>query len=227
MDYLNYSNVNQLQPPPPLRGSLIRLFSTPVLICPCPINYNKELELIRNIDCRKGNKDGHTNISYNRQSEDTFILDMPELSNIRAFIEEKLRDFVTNIYASDDKIVITQSWLNKNKKGEQHHEHVHPNSIISGVWYPQLYDESPPICFTMGRKKEYALTYKQFNEFNSETYISALKMGDLVLFPSNLSHSVPPNQSDKERISLSFNTWMASSFGDIDRLTYVPMDRCV
>ena len=30
---------------------------------------------------------------------------------------------------------ITQSWINFTKKGEYHHPHAHPNSLISGVFY--------------------------------------------------------------------------------------------
>ena len=98
---------------------LLQLFPIPVLICPYPMDYSKELEWIRNAETRKENKgeqlgNGYTH--YNRQSEDTFVLDKPELANIRAFIEAKLHKFVTEIMASTDKLVITQSWLNKNKK---------------------------------------------------------------------------------------------------------------
>ena len=51
-----------------------------------------------------------------------------------------------------------------------------------------------------------------------------MKCGELILFPSNLTHSVPTNESDEERISLSFNTWSAGSLGDIDNLTYLPIN---
>ena len=94
---------------------------------------------------------------YNRQSEDTFVLDKPELANIRAFIEAKLHKFVTEIMASTDKLVITQSWLNKNKKGESHHEHVHPNSMVSGVWYPQIHEQLPPIQFRHRNQRDVSL----------------------------------------------------------------------
>ena len=108
----------------PAGDELMQLFPTPLLICPYPINYDKELEWIRNSECRKENKGGdagQVNINYNRQSEDTFVLDRPELANVRAFIEAKLHEYVTKIYSSTDKLVITQSWLNKSKKGESHH----------------------------------------------------------------------------------------------------------
>ena len=52
-----------------------------------------------------------------------------------------------------------------------------------------------------------------------------MKAGELILFPSNLPHSVPINASDKERISLSFNTWTKGNIGSIEHLTYLPFDR--
>ena len=74
----------------PAGDELMQLFPTPLLICPYPVNYDKELEWIRNAECRKENTGGDVGgekVHYNRQSEDTFVLDRPELANIRAFIE--------------------------------------------------------------------------------------------------------------------------------------------
>ena len=213
----------------PAGDELMQLFPTPVLICPYPVDYTKELEWIRNEECRKENNGGDAGnaVHYNRQSEDTFVLDRPELANVRAFIEAKLHEFVTKIYSSTDKLVITQSWLNKSKKGESHHEHVHPNSMVSGVWYPQIHEQLPPIQFRSKGQRDVALQTEKYNTFNSATFMLPMKKGELILFPSNLSHSVPANQSDEERISLSFNTWPKGNMGDIKSLTYLPFDRCV
>ena len=209
---------------------LLQLFPIPVMICPYPLDYSKELEWIRNCETRKENKrenTGQGNIHYNRQSEDTFVLDKPELANIRAFIEAKLHKFVTEIMASTDKLVITQSWLNKNKKGESHHEHVHPNSMVSGVWYPQIHEQLPPIQFRSRQQRDVSLQTQKYNTFNSATFLLPMKRGELILFPSNLTHSVPVNNSEEERISLSFNSWPKGNMGNIRSLTYLPLDRCV
>ena len=209
---------------------LLQLFPIPVMICPYPLDYSKELEWIRNCETRKENKGGDGSAGYthyNRQSDDTFVLDKPELSNIRAFIEAKLHKFVTEIMASTDKLVITQSWLNKNKKGESHHEHVHPNSMVSGVWYPQIHEQLPPIQFRSRNQRDVALSTEKYNTFNSATFMLPMKRGELILFPSNLTHSVPVNKFEEERISLSFNSWPKGNMGDERSLTYLPLDRCV
>ena len=209
---------------------LLQLFPIPVLICPYPVDYSKELEWLKNRETRKNSESGgikHYNGTTNRQSEDTFLLDKPELANVRAFIEAKLHKFVTEIMASTDKLVITQSWLNKNKKGESHHEHVHPNSMVSGVWYPQIHESLPPIQFRSKHQRDVSLQTEKYNTFNSATFMLPMKRGELILFPSNLTHSVPINQSDEERISLSFNSWPKGNMGDERSLTYLPLDRCL
>ena len=65
----------------PAGDELMQLFPTPLLICPYPVDYSKELEWIRNCECRKENSGGDggsgQKIHYNRQSEDTFVLDRP------------------------------------------------------------------------------------------------------------------------------------------------------
>ena len=60
---------------------LLQLFPIPVMICPYPVDYSKELEWIKKQSCRKENKGDNTGqgyVHYNRQSEDTFVLDKPE-----------------------------------------------------------------------------------------------------------------------------------------------------
>ena len=54
-------------------------------------------------------------------------------------------------------------------------------------------------------QRDVSLQTEKYNTFNSATFMLPMKRGELILFPSNLTHSVPVNQSDEERISLSFN----------------------
>ena len=204
----------------PQNDELISLFPIPLLVCAYQWDYSEELKWIRSVESWRENKD-----SYNRQSTDTFILDHPELKKIRTFIETKLNTFVSQTLGSEDKLAITQSWLNKNEKGESHHEHVHPNSMISGVWYPVIHDKLPPIQFRNRAQRDVELSTERYNTFNSATFMLPLNPGELILFPSNLTHSVQPNPFDEERISLSFNTWVKGNIGKIASLTYLPFDR--
>ena len=97
--------------------------------------------------------------------------------------------------------------------------------MISGVWYPQINEKLPPIKFRSSHQREVSLSIENFNHNNSSTFMLPMKMGELIIFPSSLTHSVPANQSDEERISLSFNTWAKGSLGSERELTYLPFDR--
>ena len=98
--------------------------------------------------------------TYPEISRDTFILNSPELINIRGFIESKISYFAKEVMRSNKDLVITQSWVNRQIKGAHHHEHMHPHSILSGVWYPAASESFNPITFKQGIKKEIDLYLK-------------------------------------------------------------------
>jgi len=125
------------------------------------------------------------------------------------------------ISQSDQRLVVTQSWMNKNPKGSKHHEHVHPNSIISGVFYFKQDPKLPPISFSKSIQSAIKLDPKKYNNLNSETFLLPCTDGELILFPSNLKHSVPVNMSEEPRISMSFNTFSIDTLGSTDNLTHL------
>ena len=204
---------------------LLQLFPSPVMVFPYLRDYSKELEWIKNQKIRVADNPGINASRFfpSRPSEDSFILDNPELKKIRTFIETKLHQYVTKVMGSKDEFFITQSWVNRSKKGESNSEHVHQNSMISGVWYPVINKKLPPIQFRNPNRREMLANIDVYNNFNSEIFLLQLNAGELIIFPSNLSHSVPPNNSDEERISLSFNTWIKGNIGSIKNLTYIPI----
>jgi len=204
---------------------LIQLFPTPLLSIKYEENFDEELKFIKNIDYKRIN--GDQTEYFNIQSSDTFLLDKKDLLNIRVFIEKSLEIYCKEVYHYSSKLIITQSWANKSGKGQKHHSHIHPNSIVSGVFYFQMDENLPPIQFKRDASDNLSLDIDKFNNFNSSTFILPVKNGELIIFPSTLEHSVPPNTSDKERISLSFNTFTQNSLGSIDSLTYLPLQRCL
>ena len=113
------------------KDELISVFPTPVQIYKYENSIDKELEYIENTEwiLQKGNG--------NFKSKDTYLTKHEQLKNINLFFKECLSDYCNVIYDSDQRLVITQLWANKNPSGSKHHEHVHPNSILSGVFFIQ------------------------------------------------------------------------------------------
>ena len=204
-----------------MKDELLQIFPTPILITKYEGDLNKEIKHINTLDWieQKANN--------NFKSKDTYLLSHDQFKNIKIFIYESLNKFTKNISQSDQRLVVTQCWLNKNPKGSKHHEHVHPNSIISGVFYFKQDPKLPPISFSKSIQSAMKLDPKKYNNLNSETFLLPCTDGELILFPSNLKHSVPVNMGDEPRISMSFNTFSIDTLGSENSLTHLDIRRLI
>jgi len=204
-----------------MKDELLQIFPTPILITKYEGSLVDELKYIDTLDWieQKANQ--------NFKSKDTYLLNHEQFKNIKNFIYESLNKFTKDISQSDQRLVVTQCWLNKNPKGSKHHEHVHPNSIISGVFYFRQDPKLPPISFSKSIQSAMKLDPKKFNNLNSETFLLPCTNGELILFPSNLKHSVPINMGDEPRISMSFNTFSIDTLGSEDSLTHLDIRRII
>jgi len=198
-----------------MKDELLQIFPTPILITKYKGSLVDELNHIDTLDWIKQKANG------NFKSKDTYLLKHEQFKNIKNFINESINKFTKEISQSDQRLVVTQSWMNKNPKGSKHHEHVHPNSIISGVFYFKQDPKLPPISFSKSIQSAIKLDPKKYNNLNSETFLLPCTDGELILFPSNLKHSVPINMSEESRISMSFNTFSIDVLGTEDSLTHL------
>jgi len=202
-----------------MKEELLQLFPTPLLIVPYELPINKELAYLKTISYREQQQNG------NFRSDDSYLLRNEEFKNIKIFLGESVDKFTTNVLQSKQRLVITQCWANRNPKGSKHHEHVHPNSIVSGVMYFQINEKLPPISFSKDRQDGMKLNPEKYNHMNSETFMLPCKPGELILFPSSLKHSVPTNQGEEDRISVSFNTFCIDILGSEQSLTHLDIRR--
>ena len=204
-----------------MKDELLQIFPTPLLITKYEGSLVDELKHINTLEWieQKANS--------NFKSKDTYLLNHEQFKNIKNFIYESLNKFTQNIFESNQRLVVTQCWLNKNPKGSKHHEHVHPNSIISGVFYFKQDPKLPPISFSKSIQSAMKLDPKKYNNLNSETFLLPCTDGELILFPSNLKHSVPINMGDEPRISMSFNTFSIDILGSEDSLTHLDIRKII
>ena len=202
-----------------MKEELLQLFPTPLLIVPYEQPIDKELAYLKTISYREQQNNG------NYRSDDSYLLRSEEFKNIKTFLSESVDNFTKNVMQSKQRLVITQCWANRNPKGSKHHEHVHPNSIVSGVMYFQINEKLPPISFSKDRQDGIKLNAEKYTHINSESFMLPCKSGELILFPSSLKHSVPINQGDQDRISVSFNTFCIDILGSEQSLTHLDIRR--
>ena len=197
------------------KDELLQIFPSPVLITKYEHSIEEEFKFIKNLRYIEQKANG------NFKSDDTYLLKHKELSKIKDFFYESLKKFTQNIIQTKQRLVVTQAWTNRNPPHSTHHEHVHPNSLISGVFYFRQSKTLPPIQFSKSIQESFKLNPEKYNQLNSETFLLPMTDGELVLFPSSLRHSVPVNKGNEERYSLSFNTFCIDELGSKESLTHL------
>ncbi len=101
-----------------------------------------------------------------------------------------------------------QMWACINKRNDQNLIHSHTNNFnLSGVHYLNVPQDSGEIVFRDPRPGANQAPYRLFQDDGDSEYFTPSD-GLTILFPSWLEHFVLPNQSDGDRISVSFDlTW--------------------
>ena len=192
-----------------------QIFPTPVALYKYNESIDTELNYLKSIKYLSKKDPTATNRSMN-----SFLFEKEELKDIYVFVNKCLKDYAKRVLATDQLLTVTQSWSNRNIKGANHHDHVHPNSIISGVFYFQT-SKSTPIVFSQTMQHFFFFEPIKFNTVNSSHFKLEVKAGECILFPSSVRHAVPENKSNEERISMSFNTFSLDTLGSKEYLTHL------
>jgi len=102
-------------------------------------------------------------------------------------------------------------WININGKNDYNEMHDHPNSHMSGVFWIKIPNNSGLIRFKSPRSFARCKYFECISdEIKKNLYMDFCwnfnpEEGAIMLFPSDLEHSVTSNQSDEDRISIAFN----------------------
>ncbi len=136
--------------------------------------------------------------------EDIFKPLLDEALNAAHIIAKRLSHKNSKKEKELPQISVRALWGNINPKGGFNFTHVHPSGWLSGVYYIQLPEENSEIVFEDPRPAR-MMDFQRTCLITDEYFTYHPKVGELILFPSWLPHFVPPNTSDENRISMSFN----------------------
>jgi uncharacterized protein (TIGR02466 family) len=199
-----------------MEATINGIFPTPVYISKLNRQLtNTELSFIDKTkpDCNKN--------EGNITSNNNYILNEKPFSNIKKELDFKVQDYFDKVISPANKIkpYITQSWLNYTETNQYHHKHQHPNSLVSGVFYINCDDKFDKIKFFNDKYSTIKPEVKNWNIWNSETWWFSVKTGDVILFPSSLTHMVETKKGTNTRISLAFNVFIKGTVGNNKNLT--------
>lgn len=160
-------------------------------------------------------------------SVDKHVLERAEFAHVRSLIMKEVDTYTRQLLVVNRSIefYITDSWVNIHKRGHHAGAHVHHNSLISGVLYLKVAENSGDLVF---HKEALSLVpfppaldldVDAYNIYNCKSWGHRPKTNDICLFPSVVMHSVDPNESDEERWCLAFNVFVRGSIGALHKLT--------
>ena len=169
-----------------------------------------------------------SNLEFNPMSdtkglitENVTLLDDPRCLEIRNKILNAFDDYAYNLLKIKPEIefYITTSWAIKFLPGGSTHSHTHSNSLFSGVLYLKAAEKTGQISFHKYKKyldissPTLTLGFTKWNIFNSDKWSITPNENQIIIFPSNLMHSVEINNSNEDRVSIAFNVFVKGDLG--------------
>lgn len=138
---------------------------------------------------------------------DPILHERPEFQALAKISTDMALSALDYLGAEHHGVEITGFWGNINPQGALNSYHIHPNNILSAVYYVyadendgviDVHDPRPGSQMILPRSKPGSVHL-------SNRASVPVKTGRLIMFPSYLPHSVPPNPHEKERVSIAIN----------------------
>jgi uncharacterized protein (TIGR02466 family) len=201
---------------------ILPLFSTPVYVNNVGDFERPDLESLEYTSTIP------TGGSYNfLSSVDKKVLHRPEFRHVHDLVMREIGFYTRELLAVSNTVefYITDSWINRHRRGHSAGAHMHHNSLISGVLYLEVSETTGDLVFHRDVLTHIPfppaldLDMDKFNIYNCKSWAHQPQTNDICLFPSVVSHSVDPNQSEAERWCLAFNVFARGDFGRLHKLS--------
>ena len=202
--------------------TVVPLFSTPVYV-----NNVGDFEKPDHRSLEYSNRLPDGRVHHFLTTADKNVLERPAFKDVRGIVMNEVEFYAREVCRVNKRIefYVTNSWINIYRRGEQAGAHMHHNSLLSGVLYLKATEGGGEIVFHRDVQSQVPfppaidLDMDAFNIYNCKSWGHKPKTNDICLFPSILSHSVDPNESDEERVSLAFNVFVRGDLGSLHKLS--------
>jgi uncharacterized protein (TIGR02466 family) len=171
------------------------------------INYLKSLKFIHTESTLNGNANCYISKNLN------LFNDLPFL---KKEINKHIDFYLHKIFLYKMNYKFTTSWATKSNFKGYGQKHSHSNCFLSGVYYP-IGNKNFKIKFYKKHSNIWCVKKEKFNEFNArDLTFNIINDNTLILFPSDLNHSIENNEENIERYSIAFNINPKGFIGESD-----------
>ena len=185
-----------------------KFFSCPVFIFKLDLNHKKIQKKCLHVRDSRPPDTSRSNVGGYRS--DQINPDDPVFSKLIRNINTNLKEVSLNHMGFIRETKMSSIWFCINKHRDFNKEHIHPFSILSGVYYVKVPKNSgnlflinPYYWNTKKIRPSYHTKYR-FESKNLEIEFPVVE-GDLYFFNGCVPHRVGKNLTSDDRISVSFN----------------------
>lgn len=148
---------------------------------------------------------------YTTISSGVDLLRYGSFRHLAKIIDKESRRFAVSMHYDIENFPprMTECWINVYGAGDGQEAHIHQNNVISGIYYVK----APEGCGQLMFHSTFADVMldppkTKIDNLNTEVAAITPVSGQMLLFRSSLRHSVKPNKSTENRISVAFNLTM-------------------
>ena len=183
---------------------------------------------VNEFDFDKANKDleeleyERTNHGDGWMTKEQSLLTLPQFSEAEKVIRFTLQYYLYEVLKVKEEHQPKHvcSWGIYHDVDDWCFDHLHTNSLFSGVFYTNVHENSGEFiefCHTQSIPTWCPSTLEpgvsEFNLHNSKSWKFKVQQGDMILFPSHVLHQVPVSKTTEKRRSISFNYFLTGKFG--------------
>ena len=188
---------------------ILPLWATPVYTSTLEVDDNTK-SFMKNLSYERVAA-GNGYYSINKQ-----VLNIDSMISFRETILKHVNLYARDVacVSKDIEFYVTNSWVMKHEPSDWSQTHCHTNSIFSGVYYFDIpensgvfFFEKDGSCFNLF-STTIDLPVSTWNAFNSKAWQITPRNNMIIMFPSQLKHSVTRNDSQQERYCLAFNVFV-------------------
>jgi uncharacterized protein (TIGR02466 family) len=135
------------------------------------------------------------------------LVDDPDWSEVMTFLHNFASSMISSVNSTGSLISLINSWVTIYPPGTYVPEHIHSNSMLSGVFYANVPENGGNLIFKDPSSVAKTMFIRHYLDFPTipTIYTHQVESGQMVIFPSWLPHMTEINKSNDNRIMVSFN----------------------
>lgn len=149
----------------------------------------------------------------NLTSDDFSSRGLPQMVPVREWVDKCLNQVREDLGFECDEVKSTIEWFNRSEFGMWHSPHTHHNSFLSGILY--LTPSDAQTWFSI--PNVFGPDHTMLNLIDPNKYFIYHKypttVGDMLIFPSGMLHSVNEHTLPEPRYTMAFNAFPSGFIG--------------